>query len=320
MGCQAASVILKRRNLELVGAVDTAHNVGYDIGDLIGSSKKTGIIISDNAGEILTRARPDIVLHMTSSSLLKVQSEINQIITSSINVVSSTEELSYPWRQQPIISAEINELAKKFNVTVLGTGINPGYVMDTWPLSLTAVCQKVKKVRVTRIQDASNRREPFQKKIGAGLTIKEFHAKVDERTLRHVGLTESIEMIAAGLGWELEDVRETIEPIIAEKEIKSEFAIIKPGQAMGVRQVGIGLRNSEEVIRLDFEASIGSEESYDAVYITGTPNLETVIKGGIHGDLATAAIVVNTIPHIVEAPPGLLTMKDIPLVTCSAAG
>ncbi len=318
MGCRAASIILERPNLELIGAIDSAHNVGCDLGEVIGLDKKTGITISSDAEGVLTNTKPDVVLHMTSSSLVKIQPEISQIISAGINVVSSTEELSYSWRQQPRISVELDELAKKHNVTVLGTGVNPGFVMDTWPLNLTAVCREVKKIRVVRVQDATTRRESFQNKIGAGLTLAEFQKKVDEGTLRHVGLTESIEMIATGLGWELDDVKETIEPLIAKKEAKSEFVTIASGQTMGVRQMGMGLKNGEEVIRLDFEASIGSGESYDAVHITGTPNLEMVIKGGIHGDIATAAIVVNAIRRVIEAPPGLLTMKDIPLVICTA--
>ncbi len=316
IGCRVASYALERPNIELVGAIGRTTNVGRDLGDVAGLGRKLGIIISNNAEEVFAKTKPDVVLHTTSSSLVKIQSEINQIVNAGINVVSTTEELSYSWKTQPKISREIDELAKKKKVTVLATGVNPGFVMDTWPLNLTAVCKDVKKVRVVRYQDATTRRGPFQKKIGAGLTLEEFQKKVDERTLRHVGLTESIGMIAAGLGWELDDIKETLEPIVAQKEAKSQFVTVKPGQAMGVRQVGVGLKNGEEIIRLDFEAAVGRGETYDAVYITGTPNLEMVANGGIHGDIATAAIAVNAIRRVFDAPPGLLTMKDIPLVTC----
>ena len=141
---------------------------------------------------------------------------------------------------------------------------------------------------------------------------------MDAGTLRHVGLTESIAMIAAGLGWELDDIRDEIEPIVAESEIGSQYLTVKPGQAAGVKQTGRGLKGGQELITLDFQASLGAKESYDAVYITGTPNMEVVIKGGTHGDIATAAMVVNAIPRVIEAPPGLLTMKDLPLVMCAA--
>ena len=318
IGCRTASIALERPNIELVGAIGRVSNVGRDLGEVMGLGRKIGIVISNNAEEVFAQTKPEVVLHTTSSSLVKVQPEINQIVSAGINVVSTTEELAYPWREQPKISREIDELARKHGVTVLATGVNPGFCMDTWPLNLTAICKEVKKVRVARIQDATTRRGPFQKKIGAGLTLEEFQKRVEEGTLRHVGLTESIGMIAAGLGWEIDEIKDILEPIIAQKEAKSEYVSIKPGQAMGVKQTGIGLKNGEELIRLDFEASVGSGESYDAVYITGTPNLEMVVKGGIHGDIATGAIAVNAVRRALEAPPGLLTMKDIPLVTCFA--
>jgi 4-hydroxy-tetrahydrodipicolinate reductase len=240
------------------------------------------------------------------------------LIKAGVNIVSTAEELSFPWRKEPKLAADLDRLAKENKVTVLATGINPGFLMDTWPLAMTAVCQEVKRIRVARIQDASVRRLPFQKKIGAGCTPEEFRKLVDAGTLRHVGLAESIAMIAAGLRWELDDIRDEIEPIIARSEVRSQYLTVKPGQAAGVKQVGRGLKGGQELITLDFQAYLGARESYDAVYITGTPNMEVVIKGGTHGDIATAAIVVNAISRVMEAPPGLITMKDLPIVTCTA--
>jgi 4-hydroxy-tetrahydrodipicolinate reductase len=234
-----------------------------------------------------------------------------------LNIVSTTEELAYPFLNHSNIAKELDQIAKTHKVTILGTGINPGFVMDTWPLALTAVCQAVKKVKVVRVQDARSRRLPFQKKIGAGCSSKEFQALVDAGKLKHVGLPESIAMVAAGLGWKLDKITEEIEPIIAEKQVQSQYITVLPGQAAGVRQVGRGFRDGEEVITHIFEASLGAANSYDAVYITGTPNMEAVINGGTPGDIATAAMVVNAAPRIIEAPPGLLTMKDLPLVMCS---
>ncbi|MEE9398799.1 MAG: hypothetical protein V3V23_00850, partial [Dehalococcoidales bacterium] len=235
-----------------------------------------------------------------------------------VNILSTTEELSFPLRKEPALSAEIDKLAKEYSVTVLATGINPGFIMDTWPLFMTAVCQEVKQIRIARIQDASSRRLPFQKKIGAGRTLEEFKSLVNAGTLRHVGIAESIAMIAAGLGWELDDIKDEIEPVVAESEVRSQHITVKPGQAAGVKQIGRGFKDGRELITLDFQAYLGAKESYDAVYITGVPNMEVVIKGGTHGDIATAAMVVNTIRRVVAAPPGLATMKDLPLVMCTA--
>ena len=180
---------------------------------------------------------------------------------------------------------------------------------------MTGVCQQVKQIRVSRVQNASPRRGPFQKKIGAGCTLEEFKERVDAGTLRHVGLAESIDMIAGGLGWELDDITESIKPIIAKTQVKTDFVTVEPGQAAGVRQVGRGIKAGKDLIILEFEASVGAPESYDAVYITGTPNMEVIVKGGTHGDIATIAIVVNSIHRVIDAPPGLITMKDMPIVS-----
>jgi hypothetical protein len=186
--------------------------------------------------------------------------------------------------------------------------------MDTWPLVITGVCQEIERVKAVRIQDASIRRRPFQQKIGAGQTIEGFNKLVQAGDLRHVGLPESIAMIAAGLGWRLDDITERIEPVIAESEVKSEFVTIYPAQVAGVKQIGYGWKRGQAVITLDFQAYIGCKEPYDAVYITGTPDMEVVIRGGVNGDIATAAIVVNCIPRVMDAPVGLLTMKDLQIV------
>jgi len=219
--------------------------------------------------------------------------------------------------KEPQLSAEIDRIAKANNVTVLATGVNPGFLMDAWPLFMTGVCQQVKRIRAVRVQDASPRRGPFQKKIGAGRTVEDFKKLVAEGAIKHVGLPESIAMITSGLGWELDEINESIESVVAKNRVQTDFVTVEPGQAAGVRQVGRGIHAGEEVVTLEFEAYVGAPESYDAVYIIGTPNMEVVIKGGTHGDIATAAIVVNSVHRVIEAPPGLLTMKDLPIVSAS---
>ena len=316
VGCSIVRLILQKANLKLLGAVDLV-NAGRDLGDVAGLGKKLGIIISEDASTVLGEAKPDCVLHATGSNLDSVYPQLEKIIESGSNIVTTCEELSYPYRKYPKLAANIDKLAKSHRVTVLATGVNPGFLMDTWPLFMTAVCQDVTQVRVVRRQDASSRRVPFQKKIGAGKTIEEFNKLIEAGTLKHVGLAESIAMIAAGLGWELDNITETIEPVILETEVSSDFVTVKPGQAAGVKQTGYGWKDGKKLITLDFQAHIGAQEAYDTVYITGTPNMEVTIKGGTHGDIATAAIVVNSVPRVVDAPPGLITMKDLPIVCAS---
>ena len=188
-------------------------------------------------------------------------------------------------------------MAKKAKVAVLGTGVNPGFAMDALPIALTAVCERVDRIVVNRMQDARIRRLPFQQKIGAGLTTEQFQKKVDDGSVRHVGLTESIAMIADAMGWTLDRITDDIQPKLATVTISSEFLAVDPGYVCGIIQDGVGYRKNEPVIRLHMEAYLGAPETYDSVEIEGSPNLSMKIAGGIHGDVATASIVVNSIPQ-----------------------
>ena len=316
IGCSVAKYALQRPDIEIVGAIDISPDlVGRDLGEVAGIGKKLGVTVSNEPGTVFVQTKPDLVFLTTSSSLEVSSSQLEECLKVGINVVSTCEELAFPYLKDPQLSEKIDKLAKANNVTVLGTGVNPGFLMDAWPLFMTGVCQRVKRIRIARVQSASTRRGPFQKKIGAGCTLEEFQERVASGTLRHVGLAESVAMVASGLGWKLSDITESIEPIMAKEPVETDFVSVKPGQVAGVRQVGKGIKAGEAVITLDFAASVGAPESYDAVYITGTPDMEVVIKGGTHGDIATAAIVVNSAQRVVPAAPGLVTMKDIPLVT-----
>jgi len=316
IGCSVVRYASLRPDVELVGAVDIDKSlVGRDLGEVAGIKNKLGVSISADADAVLSQARPDVVFLTTSSSLKVVYPQVEKCVAAGANVISTCEELSYPYRKDPQLSAEIDKIAKANNVTVLATGVNPGFLMDAWPLFMTGVCQQVKRVKVVRVQDASPRRGPIQKKIGAGRTLEEFKKLVATGTLKHVGLPESIAMIASGLGWKLDEITESIEPVVAKTQVKTDFVTVEPGQAAGVRQVGRGIRAGEELVTLEFEAFVGAPESYDAVYITGTPNLEVVIRGGTHGDIATAAIMVNSVHRVIDAPSGLVTMRDLPMVS-----
>jgi len=313
VGCGIAKLMLQKSCLEIVGAIDLVF-AGKDLGVVAGLGQNLGIIVSENANEVFKKTMPDIVVQATGSFLKKVYPQLETAVRAGINVVSTCEELSYPYRSQPVLSAQLDNLAKEHNVSILSTGVNPGFLMDAWPLAMTAVCQDVQEIRATRIQDAKPRRLPFQKKIGAGKTVAEFNQLVKEGTLRHMGLPESIAMIASAMKWELDDIKETIEPVIAQMRVQSAFLSVEPGQVSGVKQTGRGIKDGKDIIVLEFQAYLGAEDSFDAVSIIGTPNIETVIKGGTHGDLATIAMIVNAIPRVVDGKAGLLTMKDMPLV------
>src|SRR5262249_49050259 len=198
-------------------------------------------------------------------------------------------------------------------VAVVGTGVNPGFVMDALPISLTAVCERVDRVIVNRVQDARARRLPFQQKIGAGLTRGQFQKKVNDGSVRHVGLTESIAMIADALGWSLSRITDEIQPKVASSPVASEFLAVDPGYVCGIVQDGIGYRDGDAAIRLHLEAYLGAPDTYDAVLIEGKPTLSMKMIGGIQGDIATASVVVNSIPKVLAASPGFHTMRDLAL-------
>jgi 4-hydroxy-tetrahydrodipicolinate reductase len=314
IGCSVVRLASSKPNIKFVGAIDLV-NVGQNLGKIAETEGPIDVLISDDPETILSQTKPEVVLHTTSSSFEVIYEQLEGIIKKGINVVSTTEELSYPFREQPDLSSSLDKLAKEYGVTVLGTGVNPGFLMDSWPLFMTGVCQDIKAIKAVRIQDASSRRIPFQKKIGAGTTIEEFYELVESGTLRHVGIPESIGMIAAGIGWDLDKITESIDPVIADTEVKSDYVTVAPGQAAGVKQFGHGFKNGEKLITLEFQAYLGAENPHDGVYIKGTPDVDVVIKGGVHGDLATAAMVVNAIPKVITSPPGFVSMKDLPLVS-----
>jgi 4-hydroxy-tetrahydrodipicolinate reductase len=183
--------------------------------------------------------------------------------------------------------------------------------MDFLPLVMTSICRDVKKVTVERIQDAQYRRLPFQEKIGAGLSVQEFERRVREGSLKHVGLTESMHLLAARLGWALDRTEDVVDPVLADKPVVTENRTIEPGKALGVNQIGRGYLDSDEVITLVFRASIGEPEPRDRIVIHGNPDIDMVINKGVNGDTATCAIIVNAIPVVIRSQPGLRTMADI---------
>jgi 4-hydroxy-tetrahydrodipicolinate reductase len=292
--------------------------VGKDLGEIADLNRKLGIKVSEDPVAGIKKAKPDVVVLCTVSSVKALVPQIETILKLRVPIVSTTEEMSYPYWSNRGVAKRIDEIAQKAKVAVVGTGVNPGFTMDALPIMLTAVCERVDSVRVDRIQDASSRRLPFQKKIGSGLTVEQFQAKVDAGTVRHVGLTESISMIADALGWKLDRITDTIEPKIAERRVSSPYLTVEPGFVCGIIQDGMGYKGGKSLITLHMEAYLGALKSYDAVTIEGNPRLYSKVDGGIHGDIATASIVVNTIPKIITAPPGLRTMRDMVLPSCCA--
>lgn len=315
IGSAVARHVAERAAVSLVGAVDIdPAKVGRNVGEVISLGRRLGITVVEDLSQALERTEADIVLHTTGSYFRTFKPQIVEILRAGLDVVSTAEELSFPWLAHPEEAKEIDALAKQVGKSVLGTGVNPGYIMDSLPLNLTSICQRVDHVDVRRIINASARRGPFQAKIGSGMTVEDFESRTAASTMGHVGLLESVGMVFDTLGQELVRYESDIEPLVADETIKTEHVVVEAGRVKGLKQVARGYTDEGEFICLTFIAALDLEDDGDTIRIMGRPNLEARLRG-TNGDIATVAILCNAIHRLKEAPPGLVTMRDLPVVT-----
>jgi hypothetical protein len=314
IGASILRLMRQKHSLDIAGAIDKdPAKAGRDIGEIAGAKESPwGIAVSPSPASVL--AKPvDVVVHTTSSYLPSVMDELLECISAGSCVVSTCEELAYPFRKHPELSAKLDAAAKEEGVAIVGTGVNPGFVMDKLLLVLSAAAQRVDFAKATRVVDASRRRLPLQKKIGAGMTPEEFRAQVAAGVIKHHGLPESIALVADGLGFALDEITETIEPVLATEMVKTEFLEVSPGQVAGVHQIARGIWEGEDKIFMELQMYVGAKQPADTVEVRGEPHLTMTIPGGTHGDIATASVAVNAIPAILAAPAGLRTVGDLAL-------
>ena len=315
IGIELTKLLSSRRNLVIAGAVDVDPNkIGKDIGKVAHLKKPLGLTVKASLEEILKQTSVDILLHTASSSFITTSEQIRPAVEAGISVVSTCEEMAFPWHKHNVAAKKLDSLAKKHNATLVGTGVNPGFIMDLLPVTLTGPVSGINNISVTRIVDAGKRRLPLQRKVGAGLSVKEFKEKAADGSIRHVGMEESLSLIAYGLGWKLDDITEAIEPIISNKTIQTPYLTVQPKQVAGVHQIATGIRNGRVAIKLELYMYVGAEDSVDSTYIEASPNIDMKIHGGIFGDSATIAMVANTLYSMAEAPSGLLTVLDLPTI------
>jgi hypothetical protein len=315
IGSAVARHLVERPGLELVGGVDIdPAKAGRDVGEVIGLEQPLGIAVAETLAGVLERTGADVVVHTTSSYFDLFKDQIIEILEAGLDVVSTAEELSFPWLAHSQEAAEVDAVARRAGKTVLGTGVNPGFIMDALPLFLTAICQRVDHVEVTRVINASTRRGPFQAKIGSGMTVEAFKAKMAAGRMGHVGLPESVGMVFNTLGKELARYESEVEPVVADRLVKTAYFEVQPGQVRGLKQVARGYTVEGEFMALTFIAALEAGADGDTIKISGKPDLEVQLKG-TNGDLATVAIAVNAIRRVKEAAPGLVTMRDLAIVT-----
>ncbi len=315
IGRNIATVALGKKGLKIVGAVDIAKEMlGKDLGEVLGIDKKLGVVVTDDADSLLAATKADIAIIATTSYVRTVYPLIEKCVKAGLDVISTCEQLVYPWAREPQLASQIDGLAKKNGVTFLSTGINPGYFLDTLPLVFTALCREVESIEATRVVATGTRRASFQKKIGTGLTVEEFRARLERGEITgHVGSVESVALTAAALGLDIDEVHELPpEPIIAEQEVQTTYTTVKPGQMLGYTTTVQGIKDGKAVITYKIVMSAGVKEGYHEYKIEGTPSIN-VRFSSIVGDWETAHIVINMIPNVINAEPGLLTMKDVAL-------
>jgi hypothetical protein len=255
IGSATARHVVERAGLELVGGVDIdPAKVGKDVGEVIGLRHPLGFTVADKLAQ--TDANADVVLHATGSYFDLFKDQVIEILEAGLDVVSTAEELSFPWLAHPQEATEIDAVARRVGKTILGTGVNPGFIMDLLPLCLTAICQQVERIDVTRVINASTRRGPFQAKIGSGMAVDDFNARMATGRMGHVGLPESIGMVFDTLGKRLARYESHIEPVVTDRLVKTDYFEVEPGRVIGLRQVAQAYTDEGKFMTLAFIAAL----------------------------------------------------------------
>jgi 4-hydroxy-tetrahydrodipicolinate reductase len=317
LGLRVAADLYRRGLGRIVAAVDPAPGLaGRALAEVVAAAAPE-VRIHAHVDEIPDWSAIRCAVVSTRSDLEACMDTFRALLGRGVPVVSTCEELAWPWLRHPVLAQELHELAIRHRARIVGTGVNPGFVMDALPVALSSACHRVEHVRVERIQDAGTRRLPFQQKVGIGLSLERFEQAVAQGTLRHVGLGESLHFLAHHLGFALERWEETLAPVVAERALASDVGPVAAGAARGVRQEARAWSGGRVVLELVFQAALAEPEPRDRVVVTGEPPLEIVLPGGVHGDLATSALVLNTIRPLLKVEPGLHTMGSLPLQGCA---
>jgi 2,4-diaminopentanoate dehydrogenase len=299
---------------EIVGGVDIdPAKIGKDLGALTGVKGLRGRLVWASLEELLARCRPQVIFHTSVSKFKDAFAQIEPMARRAISVVSSCEELLFPSLRNPVLAAKLDRVCKKSGARVVGTGVNPGFVMDLLPVCLTGVSREVRAVHVQRVVNASTRRAPLQKKIGSGLPPEEFRRLFKAGRAGHAGLKESLALVAHCLGWSPKNIVETGDALVADHNIRTQFLEVKKGQTCGLHQRAEATVNGRVCLTLDLKMYLDAKDPHDAVQIEGEPPLDVVINGGVAGDQATVAALVNSAPRLLKAPAGLLLMTDLPV-------
>jgi 2,4-diaminopentanoate dehydrogenase len=299
---------------QIVGAIEIEPTkCGRDLGELCGIETLQGARVYSCLDDLLNHAKPDVILHTSVSKFKDAFPQIQPMIERGISVVSSCEELVFPQLREPELAARLDQLCKLRGARVVGTGVNPGFVMDLLPLCLTGVSCAVHAIHVQRVVNASTRRASLQRKIGSGMAPADFRRLLERGEAGHAGLRESLALIAHGLGWSLDGpIVETADAVVADLPIRTQYFAVETGQVCGIHQRAEGCMRGRMCLSLDLKMHLDAPDPHDAIQIEGEPPLHMRINGGVSGDQATLAALVNTAPRLVQAKPGLLLLTELP--------
>lgn len=321
MGSGMAKMILNKQGFDIVGVCDLNPNrVGKSIFELLNLKNPYhhDVIIKANIDEVVSMRSCDVVLLATDSFTAKAFPKIVWLLEHQVNVISTAEEMAYPYASQPQISFEIDKVAKENGVSVLGTGINPGMMMDLLVVAMTGVMEDVDQIDVTRINSLSPFGSTVMEEQGVGLSVEEFNEKMNQGELAgHVGFKESVQMISDALGWKIEHFEQHMAPIISKVYRKSEYAFVNSGDVAGVNMSAEAKTTNQKIITMNhpqqIEPHLGGVNTGDYIKIKGNPPINLAISPEVDGGIGTIAICVNMIPHIINARCGLKTMLDLPV-------
>lgn len=312
IGIETLKLAATKPWVTIVGGIDIdPAKVGRSLAEITGVPALRRAKVYASLAELLAKSKPDVIFHTAVSKIQAAVAQVEPMARAGISVVSSCEELLYPPLRKPKLARRLDAVCKEHGARVLGTGVNPGFVMDVIPVCLTGVCRNVKAIHVQRVVNATTRRGPLQKKIGSGLQPAEFERLFQEGKAGHAGLKDSAALIAHCLGWKISQLTETCEAVVADHDIKTPHVEVKKGQCCGLHQYGEAKVNGKVVLTLDLKMYLDAPNPHDATQIIGEPGLNLRLEGGVAGDAATVASLVNAAPRVLKAPPGLLLMTDI---------
>jgi 4-hydroxy-tetrahydrodipicolinate reductase len=319
MGCGIARLVLEKAGLELVGAyARRAERAGLDLGDALGLENKLYIRIRNDLQATIKDARPDLAIQATCSRANDAAAEISTLVANGVHVISIAEEMAYPACASPTLADELDRLALKHGVSILGTGINPGFVLDLLVIALTGVCARIESITATRVNDLSPYGPSVLKSQGVGLAPEEFRAGLRSGSVvGHIGFQQSAHLIARAVGWSIDRVIETREPIVSKVPRQTSFVTVAPGQVAGCLHQAVAYRGNAALITLNHPQQIHPQledtATGDTIEIFGTPHIRLTGSPEIPGGIGTVALAVNMILHVLNAKPGLHTVADLPV-------